>query len=166
MPVEWSAVHDINCLSAVDEPRSFVTGIERHFQIMKEVIVPNENFDRGLALRKEVLGEDYVNRSMASADDFSRPMQELSTEYCWGKIWSRPGLSRRERSLLNIGMLSALNRPHELKLHIKAALKNGLSRDEIREALLQVAIYCGVPAGLDSTRLAREALAEIEEPGS
>ena len=131
---------------------------------MKEIIVPNENFDRGLALRKEVLGEDYVNRSMASADDFSMPMQELSTEYCWGKIWSRPGLSRRERSLLNIGMLSALNRPHELKLHVKAALNNGLSRDEIREALLQVAIYCGVPAGLDSTRLAREAFAELDAP--
>lgn len=126
--------------------------------------MPNENFDRGLALRKEVLGEDYVNRSMASADDFSMPMQELSTEYCWGKIWSRPGLSRRERSLLNIGMLSALNRPHELKLHVKAALNNGLSRDEIREALLQVAIYCGVPAGLDSTRLAREAFAELDAP--
>lgn len=126
----------------------------------------NDNFDRGLALRKEVLGEDYVNRSMAAADDFSRPMQELSTEYCWGKIWSRPGLSRRERSLLNIGMLSALNRPHELKLHVKAALNNGLSKEEIREALLQVAIYCGVPAGLDSTRLAREAFAELDSARS
>jgi 4-carboxymuconolactone decarboxylase len=128
--------------------------------------VGNDNFDRGLALRKEVLGEDYVNRSMAAADDFSRPMQELSTEYCWGKIWSRPGLSRRERSLLNIGMLSALNRPHELKLHVKAALNNGLSKEEIREALLQVAIYCGVPAGLDSTRLAREAFAELDSARS
>ena len=122
----------------------------------------NETYERGLALRKEVLGEDYVARSFASADEFSRPMQELSTEYCWGNVWSREGLSRRDRSLLNIGMISALNRPHELKLHVKAALTNGLSRDEIREALLQVAIYCGVPAGLDSTRIAREAFAELD----
>ena len=120
------------------------------------------DYDRGLALRKEVLGAEYVERSFANADDFSRPMQELSTEYCWGKVWGREGLSRRDRSLLNIGMISALNRPHELKLHVKAALTNGLSRDEIREALLQVAIYCGVPAGLDSTRIAREAFAEID----
>jgi 4-carboxymuconolactone decarboxylase len=123
-----------------------------------------DDYERGLALRKEVLGADYVERSFANADDFSWPMQELSTEYCWGKVWSRPGLSRRDRSLLNIGMISALNRPHELKLHVKAALANGLSRDEIREALLQVAIYCGVPAGLDSTRIAREAFAELDKP--
>lgn len=122
----------------------------------------NKVYERGLALRKEVLGADYVERSFANADEFSRPMQELSTEYCWGNIWSRSGLSRRDRSLLNIGMISALNRPHELKLHVKAALTNGLSRDEIREAILQVAVYCGVPAGLDSTRIAREAFAEID----
>jgi 4-carboxymuconolactone decarboxylase len=119
-------------------------------------------YERGLALRKEVLGEDYVARSFANADDFSRPIQELSTEYCWGKIWSREGLTRRERSLLNIGMISALNRPHELKLHVKAALTNGLTRDEIKEAMLQIAIYCGMPAGLDSTRIAREAFAEVD----
>jgi 4-carboxymuconolactone decarboxylase len=122
----------------------------------------SDDYERGLALRKEVLGADYVARSFAAADDFSRPMQELSTEYCWGKIWSREGLSRRDRSLVNIGMISALNRPNELKLHVKAALTNGLSRDEIREVLLQVAIYCGVPAGLDSTRIAREAFAELD----
>jgi len=127
-----------------------------------EGLMTNETYERGLALRKEVLGEDYVARSFANADEFSRPMQELSTEYCWGNVWSRDGLSRRDRSLLNIGMISALNRPHELKLHVKAALTNGLSRDEIREALLQVAIYCGVPAGLDSTRIAREAFAELD----
>jgi len=123
----------------------------------------NEAYERGLALRKKVLGEDYVERAFANADEFSRPMQELSTEYCWGTIWSRPGLPLRDRSLLNIGMISALNRPHELKLHIKAALGNGLSRDEIREALLQVAIYCGIPAGIDSVRIAREAFAETDE---
>ncbi len=122
----------------------------------------NEKFERGLALRKQVLGADYVEKSMAGADDFSRPMQELSTEYCWGHVWTRPGLALRDRSLINLGMISALNRPHELKLHVKAALNNGLSREEIREVLLQVAIYCGVPAGIDSVRIAREAFAEVD----
>ncbi len=122
----------------------------------------NEKFERGLALRKQVLGADYVEKSMASADSFSMPMQELSTEYCWGHVWTRPGLALRDRSLINIAMISALNRPHELKLHVKAALNNGLSRDEIREVILQVAVYCGVPAGIDSTRIAREAFAELD----
>lgn len=121
-----------------------------------------DRFEKGLALRKQVLGADYVEKSMASADDFSRPMQELSTEYCWGYVWTRPGLQLRERSLINLSMISALNRPHELKLHVKAALNNGLTREEIREVLLQVAVYCGVPAGIDSTRIAREAFAEID----
>jgi len=124
--------------------------------------VSNEKFERGLALRKQVLGAEYVEKSMASADAFSMPMQELSTEYCWGHVWTRPGLQLRDRSLINIAMISALNRPHELKLHVKAALNNGLSRTEIREILLQVAVYCGVPAGIDSTRIAREAFAEVD----
>ncbi len=119
-------------------------------------------FEKGLAIRKEVLGAEYVTRSLENADDFTRPMQELSTAYCWGEVWSREGLSRRDRSLLNLAMISALNRPHELRLHVKAALRNGLTREEIREALLQVAIYCGVPAGMDSTRIAREAIAEYD----
>ena len=122
-----------------------------------------EAFNRGLALRREVLGKDYIDSAMAAADDFSLPMQQLSTDYCWGTIWSRPGLSRRDRSLLNLGMLCALNRTHELKLHVKAALRNGLNREEIREALLQVAIYCGIPAGIDGVRLAREAFTEFDE---
>jgi 4-carboxymuconolactone decarboxylase len=122
----------------------------------------NKTYERGLEIRKAVLGAEYVERSFANADDFSRPMQDLSTEYCWGYVWGRDGLSRRERSILNIGMISALNRPHELKVHVKAALTNGLTRNEIREALLQVAIYCGVPAGMDSTRIAREAFAELD----
>jgi len=125
----------------------------------------SEKFERGLAIRKKVLGDAYVERSFASADSFSLPIQELSTEYCWGHVWAREGLSLKERSLLNIGMISALNRPHELKLHIKAALTNGLSREQIREALLQVAIYCGLPAGVDSTRIAREAFAELDSAG-
>lgn len=122
----------------------------------------NEKFERGLKLRKQVLGAEYVEKSMAAADAFSMPMQELSTEYCWGHVWTRPGLALRERSLINIAMISALNRPHELKLHVKAALNNGLSREEIREVILQVAVYCGVPAGIDSTRIAREAFAEVD----
>ena len=122
----------------------------------------NEKFEKGLKLRKQVLGAEYVEKSMASADSFSMPMQELSTEYCWGHVWTRPGLALRDRSLINIAMISALNRPHELKLHVKAALSNGLSRDEIREVILQVAVYCGVPAGIDSTRIAREAFAELD----
>jgi 4-carboxymuconolactone decarboxylase len=122
----------------------------------------NDKFERGLKLRKQVLGADYVDKSMAAADDFSMPMQELSTEYCWGHVWTRPGLALRDRSLINIAMISALNRPHELKLHVKAALNNGLSREEIREVILQVAVYCGVPAGIDSTRIAREAFAEVD----
>ena len=122
----------------------------------------NEKFEKGLKLRKQVLGTEYVEKSMASADSFSLPMQELSTEYCWGHVWTRPGLALRDRSLINIAMISALNRPHELKLHVKAALNNGLSREEIREVILQVAVYCGVPAGIDSTRIAREAFAEVD----
>ena len=121
-----------------------------------------ETYEKGLKLRKQVLGAEYVERSLAAADDFSRPMQELSTEYCWGYVWGRPGLALRDRSLINLGMISALNRPHELKLHVKAALTNGLSREEIREVLMQVAVYCGVPAGIDSVRIAREAFAEID----
>jgi 4-carboxymuconolactone decarboxylase len=125
--------------------------------------VGQDRFDEGMKLRKQVLGADYVERSMAGADEFSLPMQELSTEYCWGYVWTRPGLALRDRSLINIAMISALNRPHELKLHVKAALNNGVTREEIREVLLQVAVYCGVPAGIDSTRIAREAFAEVDQ---
>jgi 4-carboxymuconolactone decarboxylase len=121
-----------------------------------------ETFERGLQIRKDVLGVDYVESSLKSADDFNRPMQELSTEYCWGYVWGREGLPRKTRSMLNLAMISALNRPHELKIHVKGALKNGVTRDEIREILMQVAIYCGVPAGMDSFRIAREAFKEID----
>jgi 4-carboxymuconolactone decarboxylase len=119
-------------------------------------------FDRGLKVRKEVLGEDYVNKSIAGADEFTRTMAEWSTEYCWGALWTRPGLDRRSRSIANLSMIAALNRPHELKLHVKAAVQNGLSRDEIKEVLLQVAVYAGVPAGIDSFRIAREAFKDLD----
>jgi 4-carboxymuconolactone decarboxylase len=115
-----------------------------------------EMFDKGLAMRKRVLGAEYVEKSLAAADQYSRPLQELVTEYCWGAVWNRPGLDPKTRSILNLGMLTALNRPHELKIHINGALTNGCTREEIVEVLLQTAIYCGVPAALESTRIARE----------
>ena len=121
----------------------------------------SEMFDKGLEIRKKVLGAEFVENSLKSADDFNMPMQELTTEYCWGAVWGREGLPHKTRSMLNIAMLSALNRPHELKMHLKGALKNGVSKDEIREILLEVAIYCGIPAGVESFRVAREAFAEV-----
>jgi Uncharacterized homolog of gamma-carboxymuconolactone decarboxylase subunit len=119
-------------------------------------------FERGLEIRKSVLGKEFVEKSISSADDFNRPMQELVTEYCWGAVWGREGLSKKTRSMLNLAMLCALNRPHELRMHLAGALRNGVTRDEIREVLLQVAIYCGVPAGVDAFRNAREVFAEID----
>jgi 4-carboxymuconolactone decarboxylase len=118
-------------------------------------------FDKGKAMREAVLGQEYVERAM-NADEFNRPFQELVTEYCWGAIWTRPGLSPKTRSMLNLAMLTALNRSHELKLHIRGALSNGVSRDEIREVLMQAAVYCGIPAGVEAFRCAREVFAEAE----
>ena len=123
-------------------------------------------YDRGLEIRRAVVGEDYVNEALANADEFSKPLQDLVTEYCWGSVWAREGLSRKTRSLLNIGMIAALNRPHELRLHLRGALTNGCSPDEIREVILQVAIYCGVPAAIDSNRIAREVLEEYAKDNS
>ena len=118
-------------------------------------------FDKGLATRRAVLGADYVDNSIKNADDFNMPMQELVTEYCWDAIWNRPGLDRKTRSMLNLAMLTALNRPHELKLHVRGAINNGLTKDEIKEVLLQTAIYCGVPAAIDSFKNAKEVLKEM-----
>lgn len=120
-----------------------------------------ELFNKGLKVRREVLGAEYVDAAIKAADDFNMPMQELVTQYCWGDVWNRPGLDRRMRSFLNLAMLTALNRPHELKLHVKGAINNGLSKDEIREVFIQAAIYCGVPAAIDSFRTAREVFKEI-----
>ena len=119
-----------------------------------------ETYETGLKIRSEVLGKEYVENSMKSADDFNMPFQEFVTEYCWGAGWGRPGLSRKERSMLNLAMISILNRPHELKLHIRGALTNGLTKDQIREIFMQVAIYAGVPAGVDAFRQAREVFAD------
>ena len=121
---------------------------------------------RGLENRKEVLGAAHVERSFATADDFTRPFQDLITEYCWGAVWGRPGLPRKTRSLLNIAMLTALNREDEFKLHVRAAFRNGVTRDEIREVLLQAAIYCGVPAANAAFKQAREVFAAMEKEGT
>ncbi len=120
-----------------------------------------ELFEKGLAVRRAVIGDAAVEQSMKNADEFSLPMQELVTEYCWGAIWTRPDLDRRSRSILNIGMLAALNRPEELAGHIRGGLNNGLTRAEIRECLLQVAVYVGMPAGLGAFRVAREVFADL-----
>jgi 4-carboxymuconolactone decarboxylase len=121
-----------------------------------------ELFETGRAIRREVLGADYVDRAIQTADDFTRPLQELVTEYAWGGVWGRPGLSRQTRSLLNLAMLTALNRPRELELHVRGALTNGVTRDEIREVLLQTAIYCGVPAAIESFRIAQAVFREVD----
>ena len=121
-----------------------------------------EVFERGLNIRKEVLGADYVERSLHAADDFSRDFQDLVTEYCWGAGWGRTALSRRDKSLLNLVMLGALNRSSEFKLHLKGALTNGCSREEIKDTLIQLAIYAGIPAGVEAFRLAREVFAELD----
>jgi 4-carboxymuconolactone decarboxylase len=117
-----------------------------------------KTFDKGLAVRKAVLGDEYVDAALRAADDFNRPFQEVLTEYCWGAVWGREELPRKTRSMLNLAMLSILNRPHELKAHLRGALTNGVTKEEIREILMQVAIYAGVPAAVDAFRVAREVI--------
>lgn len=120
-----------------------------------------ELFEKGLATRKEVLGAEYVEASLKNADSFNQRMQEHVTQYCWGDIWNRPELDRKTRSFLNLAMLTALNRPHEIKLHVRGAINNGLTKDEIGEVFLQAAIYCGVPAAIDSFKVAKEVFEEM-----
>lgn len=121
----------------------------------------SDKFERGLATRREVLGDEYVDSAVNNANEFNWPMQELVTEYCWDEIWNRPGLSRKDRSLLNLGMISALGRSNELKMHVRGAINNGLTKEELREVFLQVTIYCGVPAAVESFRLAQEVFEEM-----
>jgi 4-carboxymuconolactone decarboxylase len=118
-------------------------------------------FDKGLRTRREVLGAAYVDAAIKNADDFNMPMQEMVTQYAWGDIWNRPGLDRRTRSFLVLAMLTALNRPHEIKLHVRGAVNNGLTKQEIGEVFLQAAIYCGMPAAIDSFRTAKEVFKEM-----
>lgn len=121
-----------------------------------------DRFDRGLAARREVLGAEYVDKALAAADDFNREFQEVLTEYCWGACWGSDTLSRKERSLLNLGMIAGINRMHEWELHFRGALRNGWTRDELKEVLLQIAVYCGVPVGVECFRIARKVFAEID----
>lgn len=122
-----------------------------------------ESYEDGLAVRREVLGAEHVDRSLGSVSEFSRPIQELVTEYCWGIVWNRDGLPRKTRSLLNLAMLTALNRSHELGVHVRGALTNGATESEIQEVLLQTAIYVGVPAALESFRIADKILRETAQ---
>jgi len=120
-----------------------------------------EQFEKGLAIRRSVVGEAYVDASLSAADDFSMPMQELVTEFCWGEVWSRPGLDRRSRSILNLGMIAALNRPEELAVHVRGAINNGVTKEEIKECFLQVAVYVGMPAGLGCFKIARQVFKDM-----
>jgi 4-carboxymuconolactone decarboxylase len=120
-------------------------------------------YDRGLAIRRAVVGDAYVDKALADADEFSGPLQDLLTEYCWGAVWGRDQLPLKTRSMLNLAMIPILNRPNELRTHIKGALTNGVTRDEIREIFLQVAVYAGAPAAVDSFRIARDVFAELDE---
>jgi 4-carboxymuconolactone decarboxylase len=119
--------------------------------------------DKGLAIRRAVLGDDYVNAALKNVDGFNQPLQDMLNEYCWGALWGREGLPRKTRSMLNLAMISILNRPHELRAHIRGALHNGVSRDEISEVFLQVMIYAGAPAAVDAFRTAREVFAELDK---
>jgi len=120
-------------------------------------------FKQGLEVRREVLGADYVDASLARADDFNAVFQQMTTEIAWGMAWTRPGLDRKTRSIINLGMLSALNRGSELRLHLRAALTNGVTRDEIKEVLVQVGAYCGIPAALEAFKIATEVFKEVDD---
>lgn len=121
-----------------------------------------EKFEKGLEVRKAVLGEAHVQRSLDNATDFDRAMQELTTEYCWGTVWTRPGLERKYRSMINLAMLTALNRPDELAVHVRGAIANGVTEEEISEIFLQTAIYCGVPAAMEAFKIGKRVLNEIK----
>jgi 4-carboxymuconolactone decarboxylase len=120
----------------------------------------NGQFEAGLKLRREVLGASYVDSAMERSSEFLQTFQRITTEWCWGFAWTRPGLTRKERSMINIAMLTALNRPNEVRLHVRGALNNGVSVEQIREVLVQATIYCGIPAGLDAFKIADEVLTE------
>jgi 4-carboxymuconolactone decarboxylase len=118
--------------------------------------------DAGLSVRREVLGDEYVDRAMKNADEFNKPFQEIVSEYCWGLCWTDETLSRRERSILNLGMIAALGKMHEFELHLRGALRNGLTPDELRAVLIQIAVYCGIPVGVDCFRTAKQVIGEMK----
>jgi 4-carboxymuconolactone decarboxylase len=127
----------------------------------KGIKMNKELYEQGLKTRREVLGAAYVDNAIQNADDFNRPLQDFVTEYCWNEVWNRPGLDRKSRSMINLAMLTALNRGHEFKLHVRGAINNGLTKDEIKEILMQTAIYCGVPAAIEAFRNAKEVFKEM-----
>jgi 4-carboxymuconolactone decarboxylase len=128
--------------------------------------VDQKLYDKGLEIRTAVMGKTYVDKAFAAnADDFSRPVQDFVTEHAWGAVWGREGLSRKTRSMLNLAMLAILNRPHELRGHVRGALNNGVTKEEIREIFMHVGVYAGAPAMLDSIRIAKELFAEVEKGG-
>ena len=118
--------------------------------------------DAGLKVRREVLGDEYVDRAMKNADDFNKPFQEIVSEYCWGLCWTDETLSRRERSILNLGMIAALGKMQEFELHLRGAIRNGLTKEELRAVLIQIAVYCGIPVGVDCFRTAKQVIAEMK----
>jgi 4-carboxymuconolactone decarboxylase len=127
--------------------------------------VPSALFQKGLQNRREVLGKEYVDNALSSATELTAPLQQLVTEWCWGEIWSRPGIDRKQRSFINLAMLTALNRPHEVRAHVRGAINNGVTPEEIREIIMQAAIYCGVPAALDSMRVAVDVMRDMNAKG-
>lgn len=126
----------------------------------------SDTYEKGLAVRKQVLGEDYVNQALANADEFSQPLQDYVTSHAWGAVWTREGLSKKQRSMVTLSILVAINRPHELKIHLKGAINNGVTRAEIREIFLHAAAYCGAPAAVDSFRIAKEVFKELDGLGA
>jgi 4-carboxymuconolactone decarboxylase len=127
----------------------------------RENVVSEERYEMGLEIRRKVLGDDYVDNALKNVDDFNQDFQRLVTEYCWGASWGRESLSHRQRSLNVLCLLAALNRPHEFEVHFRGALRNGCSIDELRETLIQIAIYAGIPAGVEAFRIGRKVLAEV-----
>ena len=125
-----------------------------------------ERYEGGLKVRRAVLGDAHVDRTLTRRDDFNGEFQELITRYAWGEIWTRPGLPRHTRSLLTVAMMIALNRTDEFKLHVRAAFNNGVTRDQIKEVIMQAAIYCGVPAANTAFHLAEDVFAQMEQGGS
>ena len=118
--------------------------------------------EKGLKTRREVLGDEYVDRAMKNADDFNKPFQEVVSEYCWGLCWTDETLSRRERSILNLGMIAALGKMHEFELHLRGAIRNGLTKEELRAVLIQISVYCGIPVGVDCFRVAKQVIGEVK----
>lgn len=145
----------IDAMSAPSAPDSVSNGRSAEWDLLHTTL-----YSTGDAIRRQVVGEEYVNRSLGNASSFSMPMQQVATEYAWGGIWSRPGLARRDRSILNIGMLAALGKSTELTTHVRGALNNGVTEIEIQECLLQVATYCGMPAGMEAFRAAEKGVNE------